>query len=69
MPMFGRKEKLEEFDLITSFNNDGDSNMRTVLLEDEIVLKDLLMSSEMLLQVTATKYFTHFKPKREVFRV
>ena len=57
MPMLGRKEKFEEFDFITSFNNDGDSNMRTVLLEDEIrdeiVLKDLLVS-EMLLQVTAT---------------
>ena len=51
--MLGRKEKFEEFDLITSFNNDGDSNMRTVLLGDEIVLKDLLVS-EMLFQVTAT---------------
>ena len=42
--------------------------MRAVLLADENVFKDLLVS-EIMFQVTATEYFTDFKPKRVVLRL
>ena len=52
--MLGTNEKLEEF------------NMRTVLLEDEIVLKDLLVS-EVIYQTRETVFHRDIQtPRREL---